>query len=88
MSPQKRAICPGTGPGSVMHLELVAARGGARLATEATAQLCRHRVARHAAVPSFLSPTRTISAAEPVASVRAMDIGVTVFMLGTPMSLA
>ena len=58
------------------------------LAADAPAQVHGHRPAGHAAAPSFLIPTRTRSAAEPVASVRSSDIGTSAFMLGACMSFA
>lgn len=75
----------------------VTTRGRARLATDAAAKIGHHDPACHVAATCFelaavdahaaataVIFTRTISAPEPVASVRSSDIVASEFMLGTP----
>ncbi len=64
----------------------VAARRGARLAADAAAQVGNHGPARHCAVSTGETLTRTMSAPDPVASVRSIDIVDSEFMLGMPKS--
>ena len=66
----------------------VLARRGAGLAADAAAQVRDHRPAGHGAALASRDLTRTMSAPEPVASVRSSDIVASVFRLGTPKSLA
>src|SRR5450755_100017 len=81
----------------------VPARRSARLATYAAAQIGHHGPAGHRRAsafggigvrdgptegPAFAICTRTMSAPEPVASVRSIDIVASVLRLGTPKSLA
>ena len=75
----------------------VTTRRRARLATDAAAKIGHHDPACHVAAPCFVLAaaehtlaaaavifTRTMSAPEPVASVRSSDIVASEFMLGTP----
>src|SRR5450759_1641257 len=64
------------------------ARSGASLAADAAAQVRDHGPAGHFLSPARFRLTRTTSAPEPVASVSAMVIGTSEFMLGMPKSLA
>ena len=85
--------------GSGFHIQnltpLHARRGGigklagrrTGLAAYTSAQICCHDITGHAAPSSLCTPTRTISAEEPVESVNANDIGTTVFILGAGLSL-
>ncbi len=67
----------------------VAAGSRARLAPDAAAQIGDHGPASHVCAPTLAAVagamrTRTMSALDPVASVRSIDISVSEFMLGTP----